>query len=114
MAIPVLYWMLECTRCGARRVVHDAYLKFVGTSNPHPSPGEGYGGPPLPERYGCLMGCQRSMRAVASLLTPDHRTMWLHDPHVPIEMDESEIAAWARLIHEAALDDENSRPSRSL
>ena len=40
MAIPVLYWMLECAECGSRLVAHDSYLKFVGTSDPasgHPS-----------------------------------------------------------------------------
>ena len=45
MAIPVLYWMLECTECGSRLVVHDSYLEFVGTSDPEPKPGAGYGGP---------------------------------------------------------------------
>jgi hypothetical protein len=63
MAIPILYWMLECTACGSRLVVHDSYLKFDGTSNPNPLPGDGYGGAPLPERYKCTKGCSRPNNA---------------------------------------------------
>ena len=52
MAIPVLYWMLECSRCSSRMVVRDSYLKFIGvpgaTRDNPPPPGAGYGGPPLP------------------------------------------------------------------
>ena len=60
--IPVLYWMLECKQCGRRRVVHDSYLEFVGTSST--LPGVGYAWTPLTERYQCLNGCSRGMRAV--------------------------------------------------
>lgn len=42
--------MLECTACGSRCVVHDSYLEFVGTSDPNPPDGAGYGGPPLSEQ----------------------------------------------------------------
>ena len=101
MAIPELYWMLECKKCGARLVVHDSYLKFVGTSLPNPAPGSGYGGPPLPERYGCIKGCSRSMKALGCIDTPDDRTMWLNEPHVPIEMTMARSREWQRLIQEA-------------
>ncbi len=70
MAIPVLYWMLECIACGARLVVHDSYLKFVSTSDPKPMPGTGYGGPPLPERYTCTNGCVQPMKAIGSIPMP--------------------------------------------
>lgn len=102
MAIPILYWMLECTGCGSRRVVHDSYLKFVGTSDPNPPPGAGYGGPPLPERYGCTNGCSERMRAVGSIFEPGDRTMWLHEPHKPIEMDQLQAEEWLRLIQEGS------------
>jgi hypothetical protein len=101
MAIPVLYWMLECTGCGSRLVVRDSYLKLVGTSDPHPSDDAGYGGPPLPERYRCTKGCFRPMKAVGSIDSPDGRTMWLHDPHVPIEMTKTQSEECLRLIQEA-------------
>ena len=101
MAIPVLYWMLECTGCGSRLVVHDSYLEFVGTSDPNPPPGAGYGGPPLPERHTCTKGCSRSMNALGSIFNLDDRTMWLHDPHVPIEMTKIQSGEWRRLIQEA-------------
>lgn len=103
MAIPVLYWMLECTGCTSRRVVRDSYLKFMGVSHPNPAPGEGYGGPPLPERYGCTKGCSQGMRAIGSISGLDDSTMWLNDPHVPIEMDRSRAEEWSRLIKEAGL-----------
>jgi hypothetical protein len=98
--------------CGARRVVHDTYLRFVGASSLDRLDTEGYDGPPLPERYECLKGCARWLRAVGSLFEPDERTMWLHEPHVPIEMDDFQIAEWAQLIREAGLDDRESPPSR--
>ena len=103
MAIPILYWMLECTGCGSRRVVRDSYLKFVGTSDPVSVPGAGYGGPPLPERYSCTNGCSARMRAVGSIFDPRDRTMWLNEPHKPIEMDQGQAEEWLRLIREAGI-----------
>ncbi len=105
VAIPVLYWMLECTGCGTRRVVRDCYLVFVGTPNdPDPAEGAGYSGPPLPERYRCTKGCPAPMRAVGSIFEPRDRTMWLHEPHRPIEMDQHQVDEWLRLIREAGLE----------
>jgi hypothetical protein len=101
MAIPELYWMLECTQCAARLVVHDSYLEFVGTSDPNPSPGDGYGDVPLPERCSCPKGCQRSLNALGSIFDASDREMWLHEPHVPIALTKAQSAGWRRLIEEA-------------
>ena len=103
MAIPVLYWMLECTACGTRLVVRDTYLKFVGTSEPNPAPGAGYGGPPLPERYTCSKGCSRPMTPIGSIFSPDDQKMWLHDPHVPVRMTTAQAKEWRHLIEAAGL-----------
>jgi hypothetical protein len=105
VTIPVLYWMLECTGCGTKRVVRDCYLVFVGTLNdPDPMEGAGYSGPPLPERYGCTKGCPAPMRAVGSICKPRDTRMWLHKPHRPIEMDQHQLDEWLRLIQEARLE----------
>ena len=109
MAIPVLYWMLECTACGSRRVVLDSYLQFVGTSRRHPAPGDGYGGPPLPERYSCEKGCVQSMKAIGSIFTPEDEEMWLHEPHVPVSMTTTQAEEWRQLIHAAGLPVRDSR-----
>jgi hypothetical protein len=101
MALPFLYWMLECKHCGTRRVVHDTYLQFVGTSHPFPEPGEGYGGPPLEERYGCTKGCSQQMQVIGAIFGPGDTKMWLHKPHIPVDMDPSQIEEWRRLIREA-------------
>ena len=103
MAIPVLYWMLECTECGLRRVVHDTYLEFVGTPDPNPLFGAGYGGLALPDRYPCTKGCKRGMRAIGSIFGPDDLDMWLYEPYIRVEMSEAQRAEWARLIREADL-----------
>ena len=103
MALPILYWMLECTGCGTRRVVRDSYLIFVGTSEPNPPPGAGYGGPPLPERYDCTNGCSQRMRVIGSIFEPEDRTMWLDEPHEPVELDQQQTEEWLRLIQEAGL-----------
>jgi hypothetical protein len=100
MAIPVLYWMLECTDCGARLVVHDCYLVLVGGRDPAADSDTGYEGPPLPQRHRCVHGCDRPMRAVGSMFSPDDRTMWLHDPHVPITMTKTQSREWRRLLQE--------------
>ena len=98
MAIPILYWMLECTACGHRLVVHDSYLEFVGTSDPNPMPGAGYGETPLPERYTCTKGCSRPMKAIGSIFSPDDKEMWLFKPHVPVKMTPARSAEWRLLI----------------
>jgi hypothetical protein len=104
--IPVLYWMLECTACGSRFVVHDSYLKFVGTRDPNPpEEGAGYGGPPLPERHTCTKGCSRPLKAVGSIFSPEDETMWLHEPHLPVEMTKAQSDEWRRLIQAAGLAD---------
>jgi hypothetical protein len=103
MAIPRLYWMLECTGCEARFVVFDSYLKFVGTRNPVPYDGEGYEGPPLPERHTCPRRCVHPLTAIGSIGHPSERTMWLSKPHVPVEMTEEQIQEWRLLIDEAGL-----------
>ena len=104
MAIPILYWMLECKGCGDRRVVHDSYLEFLGTSEPNPPPGAGYGGPPIAERYDCPNGCTDGLRVIGSIFSPEDTEMWLHEPHEPVEMDQEQIDQWRQLIREAGLD----------
>ncbi len=101
MAIPVLYWMLECAECGSRLVVRDCYLQSVGTSDSHPTLGAGYGGVPLPERHKCTKGCIGTVKAVGSIFNTDDQTMWLHEPHLPITMTRTQRREWQRLIHEA-------------
>lgn len=103
MAIPILYWMLECPKCGARRVVHDSYLAFIGTSDSDPAEGAGYGSTPLGERYRCPNGCSQPMRAIGSISRPTDRTMWLHEPHKPVEIDQRQADEWMRLIREIGL-----------
>lgn len=98
MAIPTLYWMLECTECGTRFVVHDEYLKFVGNSEPNPGLGAGYGGPPLPERYTCARGCSRRLKVIGSIFDPEDKEMWLHAPHVPVWMTGALMNEWRQLI----------------
>jgi hypothetical protein len=88
-----------------RRVVHDCYLVFVGTPNDQElEEGDGYNGPPLPQRYNCTNGCTAPMRAIGSIFDPKDRTMWLHEPHKPIEMSQHHINEWLRLIQEAGLE----------
>ena len=43
------------------------------------------------------------MKAVGSIFEPDDRTMWLHDPHVPVEMTKAQSEEWSQLIQEAGL-----------
>jgi len=104
MALPVLYWLIECTKCGARRVVYDSYLLLVGATNPRPAPGAGYSGPPLPERYKCKKDCAAKMRVIGSLFEPQACTMWLHEPHKPIQMTRIQINEWRQLIREAGFE----------
>jgi len=99
--IPTLYWMLECRKCGARRVVHDSYGEFIGGKDAA-FPGGGYGGRPLPDRYRCLKGCRGRMRAIGSVWSPDDDTMWQHEPYRPVQMDDEQREEWARLIREEA------------
>src|SRR5262245_7957554 len=103
MALPLLYWMLECPQCGTRRVVHDTYLEFVGTSEPNPPPGAGWGGRPLPDRYLCLQGCPSQSRVIGSIFRPEDREMWLHEPHEPRKLSRQESEEWQRLIREGGL-----------
>ena len=101
MAIPILFWMLECTGCGARLVVHDSYLKFIGTGSQSLLPGAGYGGPPLPDRHTCSKGCAEPMMAIGSIGGLGDPTMRLHDPYVLIEMTKAQSDEWRRLVQEA-------------
>jgi hypothetical protein len=101
MAIPTLYWMLECRRCGARRVVYDCYEEFVGGKDAA-FPGGGYGGLSLPDRYKCLRGCWGPMRAIAWVFSPDDDTMWLADLHQRQQMNKEQREEWVRLIQEQA------------
>ena len=84
--------------------MHDCYLVFVGDPNdPELKTDGGYGGPPLPERYGCIKGCTAPMRVIGSIFEPRDRTMWRHEPYEKIVMDRSQTDEWLRLIEEAGL-----------
>jgi len=113
--LPLMYWILECMACGSRLVVHDWYLKFVGTSVPNAPARAGYGapplvdpdagfaGPPLPERYKCTKGCSRPMKVIGSIFSPDDEEMRLHDPHVRVKMTKAQSDEWRQLIQAAGL-----------
>jgi hypothetical protein len=101
MAMQILYWMLECPRCGARRVVHDCFQEFIGGKYAG-FPGGGYGGLSLPDRYRCLRGCWGPMRAIAWVDSADVETMWLTEPHQRQQMSKEQSEEWVRLIQEQA------------
>jgi hypothetical protein len=113
MAIPILFWMLECQVCGSRRVVHDTFLERVPyeekdmwtlpTGETIPDPDSGYGGRPLPERYACLKGCAGPMRALGSLPSLGAVTMWTYEPHAPRQLSAAERREWCSLLREAGL-----------
>jgi hypothetical protein len=127
LALPVLYWMLECTRCATRRVVRDTYVHYsydpksdtrhnrgdslARDSGALPSVGLGYGdvaGPPLEERYSCSKKCLGPVRVVGSIFRPQDREMHLHtgprESSKKIKMDQQQIDEWLRLIREAGLE----------
>jgi len=109
MAIPVLYWMLECTACGSRLVVHDSYYAFIGNPDRKSSlgtdnilkefdaMGRGYGGPPLTERYTCKKGCAQSMKAIGWVHSLTDETMWLQDSRMSIKMTRAQRKEWMEL-----------------
>jgi hypothetical protein len=107
MALPILYWMLECGKCGSRRVVHDSYLKFVGTGQLNPPPGAGWGGPPLEDRYPCPKGCPGTPRVIGSIFSPEDREMRTHEPYESRVMTRQESEEWRRLIREAEGNEQN-------
>lgn len=98
MAIPTLYWMLECSGCHCRFVVYDSYLVFLGTDRPDPQPGDGYGGPPLPMRYSCVRGCADTLHAVGSIHQLDDTQMRLNIPSMSMEMPEHLEKEWRYLL----------------
>jgi hypothetical protein len=95
--IPILYWMLECRKCGARRVVHDCYQEFTGGKDADILWG-GYGGLSQPDRYRCLKGCWGAMRAIGSVWSPNDESTWPHEPHKPEQMSNDQCEEWKRLI----------------
>jgi hypothetical protein len=127
LALPLLYWMLECPRCGTRRVVRDQNVhysydpksdtrrkpgvSFVPDSGALPSVGIGYGdvpGPPIEERYSCSKKCSGSLRVVGSIFRPQDREMRLRtgprEPIKIIKMDQQQIDEWLRLIRAAGFE----------
>jgi hypothetical protein len=78
-------------------------LEFVGTSDPNPPDGAGYGGPPLPERYPCAKGCSRPMKAIGSIFDADDEEMRLHEPYVSFKMTKAQSDEWRQLIEAAGL-----------
>jgi len=103
MAIPVLYWMLECSGCGTRRVVLDSYLEFIGTPKANRMPGTGDGGKPLHERYGCAKGCAQPMKTIGFKWDRDDEEMWLDEPYVLVKLTSEQTNEWRQLIEAAGL-----------
>lgn len=93
MALPVLYWMLECRGCGGRRVVRDSYRRFVGGPSAEFA-GGGYGGPPLEERYDCRHRCGSGMRVVGSVFGAADSHMWTHEPHQRVPLSVWQRGQW--------------------
>ena len=102
MAIPILYWMLECDACHLRWVVHDSYLEYIGSENANLAPGEGYGERPLEERYPCPKGCNGRPSVIGSLFSADDEVMWLYRPHEPRRLSRGQRDEWQTLIAQAA------------
>jgi hypothetical protein len=100
MALPVLYWMLECPRCRSRRVVRDTYLEWLGGTGP---PGSGYGGRPLPARYPCPEGCDREPRVIGSIFKVGDEEMMVAESRRK-KMNERLRKEWTTLIRKAGLD----------
>lgn len=100
MALPVLYWMLECPRCGSRRVVRDTYLEWLGGAGP---PGSGYGGRPLPSRYRCPEGCDGEPRVIGSIFSVADDEMMIEGARRK-GMNERQREEWKKLIRKAGLD----------
>jgi len=44
------------------------------------------------------------MRVIGSLFEPQACTMWLHEPHKPIQMTRIQINEWRQLIREAGFE----------
>ena len=97
LAIPTLYWMLECTGCHCRFVVHDCYLVLVPTSNSNLLIPNEYSGPPLPLRYSCVRGCTDRLQTVGSISRPDGDNMSLIDPRIPVSMSDAMCEEWQYL-----------------
>ncbi len=108
MAPPVKYWMLVCQTCQTPRVVLDTELEYVGSSEPNPPPGSGYGGRFISERYSCTHCGGISMKT--------HGSMWdvnaqVYEPGLDsidevsrsIQLSSIQRAQWHALIIAAGL-----------
>jgi hypothetical protein len=100
--LPVLYWMLECSHCGGRRVVRDMY-RLPTRGSVTSLAGGGFDGPALEERYHCLKGCAARVMIVASVLGPWHTTMWIQEPYEPLTMTLPRRAEWLWFIAKARM-----------
>jgi len=112
MALPPLYWLLECTVCKARRVVHDTHLEFTGEGVGHDGclePGEGYGDRTIAQRYGCLAGCAPDPRVIGSIWSLPDGEMTEYVSRETRELTADELGEWERLAREAGLDGPNFR-----
>lgn len=99
--LPTLYWMLSCTGCGCRFVVHDTYLVCDPPgSDDDRSPGAGYSGLPVFMRHACVRGCASGLEAVGSLFNADDEKMWLHDPYIPVPLSPPLRDEWRYLIEQ--------------
>ena len=103
MSLPTLYWMLECRLCRTRWVVFDTYLEFISSGCEVAAPGAGWGGRPLPERYGCPSGCPIPPTVVGSIFSLEDEEVWLEKPHRPERMTKDLRDEWASLIRKAGL-----------
>jgi len=101
MAMPPLYWMLECGTCRGRRVVRDTYLEYVGTGS---APGDGYGGRPLEYRYDCTKGCPGPTRVVGSITSPTDTDVTQPQSKKSTRMDLRQSEEWWRLLREGGFE----------
>jgi hypothetical protein len=103
LAIPPLYWMIECAGCGARPIVFETFLVFVGLSirmlPSDPGTTQRHSMSAIPARRECV----QPMKTIGSIGYVDDEKMWLYEPHVPVTMTKPQADEWRHLIEVAGL-----------
>ncbi len=111
MVMPASYWMLECTGCGARRVVLDTGngREHVVSPDPEAPPGSGYTGRFVTERYACANQCDQPMLDLGSISCVDEKQemklpMRLQrEPLDRVKLTKAQSDEWRQLIEAAGL-----------